>query len=128
MAGERVLAIEHNWQMRKLIRANLEALGLEVKEAVNQHHGLRSLQEGRPDLILLDLDLPDDGAAQLLRSLSLHVQAGPVPIVLLCAEPPGRGILQELQVAGCLLKPFDASSLVRQVCDLLSLSTMQGRD
>ncbi len=126
MAGERILAIEHNWRIRRLIRANLEALGLEVQEAVNQHHGLHSLEEGRPDLILLDLDLPDDGATELLRALSEQVQDRAVPIVLLCAEPPGRAILREAQVAGCLLKPFDVSTLVEQVRDLLDATTAQG--
>lgn len=128
MVGERILAIEHNWRIRKLIRANLEALGLEVVEAVDQRHGLRFLEEGRPDLVLLDLDLPDDGAAELLRALALQAQARPLPIVLLCAEPPNRRILQEAKVAGCLLKPFDASRLVRQVRELLDPPDAQGSD
>jgi CheY-like chemotaxis protein len=119
MAGQSVLAIESSWQIRKLIRANLEALGLEVREAVNQQHGLESLQKGRPDLILLDLDLPNDGALKLLRALDQHSGARPVPIVLLSAEPPARSLLIESQVAGWLLKPFDVTSLIGQVQGLL---------
>jgi DNA-binding response OmpR family regulator len=126
MAGQSVLAIEHNWRIRKLLRANLEALGLEVWEAVNQQHGLESLEKGRPDLILLDLDLPNGGAAKMLRALDHRFQARPVPIVLLCAEPPARSLLLEAQVAGWLLKPFDVASLIAQIRGLLGLDTVSG--
>jgi DNA-binding response OmpR family regulator len=125
MAGQSVLAIEHNWQIRKLLRANLEALGLEVREAVNQRHGLDSLERGRPDLILLDLDLPNNGAVKLLRDLDLRFQARPVPILLLSAEPPARSVLHGVQVAGWLLKPFDVANLIERIEGLLGPRTAQ---
>jgi DNA-binding response OmpR family regulator len=126
MAGQSVLAIEQDWRIRKLLRANLQALGLEVREAVNQQHGLESLEKGRPDLILLDLDLPNDGAIKMLHALDHRFQPRPVPIVLLSAEPPARSLLHEAQVAGWLLKPFDVSSLIAQIRDLLDLATVPG--
>jgi CheY-like chemotaxis protein len=43
MMGRCVLAIEHDWRIRKLIRANLEAVGLVVREAVSEQHGLQLL-------------------------------------------------------------------------------------
>jgi len=119
MVGRSVLAIEQDWRLRKLLRANLEALGLEVREAVNQQHGLESLEKGRPDLILLDLDLPNDGGVKMLHALDGRFQGRPVPIVLLSAEPPARAFLHDLPVAGWLLKPFDVSVLIAQVRDLL---------
>jgi DNA-binding response OmpR family regulator len=112
MVGRSVLAIEQDWRLRKLLRANLEAVGLEVREAVNQQHGLESLEQGRPDLILLDLDG--------------RFQGRPVPIVLLSAEPLARAFLHDLQVAGWLLKPFDVSVLIAQVRDLLDPSAVPG--
>ena len=72
MDGRYVLAIEHDWRMRKLIRANLEALGLRVREAVSGQHSLDLLAEGWPDLILLDLDLPETDADQLFERLRLR--------------------------------------------------------
>ena len=126
MVGQSVLAIEQDWRLRKLLRANLEPLGLEVREAMNQQHGLESLEKGRPDLILLDMDLPNDGGVKMLQALDGRFQGEPVPIVLLSAEPPARTFLHELQVAGWLLKPFDVSVLVAQVRDLLDASAAPG--
>lgn len=126
MLGQRVLAIEHNWQLRKLLRANLEALGLEVRLAMNQQHALDALKNGQPDLILLDLDLPNDGAVKLLHTIDLHFQGGLLPILLLSAEPPARSVLHGPHVAGWLLKPFDVANLIERIEDLLGPSTVQG--
>ena len=114
------MAIAHNWRLRKLIRANLEALDLNVQEAVNGRHGLECLEKSRPDLILLDLDLPDGGAQSLLHALHFRFEAKPVPIILLSAEPPARDLLREATVRGYLLKPFDVAALVARVRDLLN--------
>ena len=126
MVGQSVLAREHNWQIRKLLRANLEALGLEVRVAVNQQHGLEALKNGQPDLILLDLDLPNDGAVKLLHALDLRFQDRKLPILLLSTEPPARSLLRGSQVAGWLIKPFDVANLIEWIEDLLGPSTVQG--
>ncbi|RPI58021.1 MAG: response regulator [Chloroflexi bacterium] len=117
MAGHYVLVIEHNWHLRKLIRANLEALGFEVREAVSERHGLQRLDEGRPDLILLDLDLPS--GMDLLSALPGRYAAEPVPVILIVGEPPNRHLLQRAEVRGHLLKPFGVPGLLEQVERLL---------
>ena len=119
MAERCVLAIERNWQMRKLIRANLEPLGLEVREAVTEKHGLQRLHEGQPDLILLDLDLPDCGAWHLLDTFQRRFDGQLVPVVLMSVEPPSREAMQNEAVVGHLLKPFGVLALLDQVRSLL---------
>jgi two-component system, chemotaxis family, chemotaxis protein CheY len=113
MAQHSVLVIEHNWHLRKLIKANLEALGFEVREAVSKRHGLQRLEEGRPDLILLDLDLP--AGMDLLSALRGRYAADPVPVILIAGEPPARRLLQRAEVRGHLLKPFGVPRLLEQV-------------
>jgi DNA-binding response OmpR family regulator len=115
MAGKCVLAIEHDWRLRKLIRANLEALGLEVCEAVSEQHGLEWLRQGRVDLILLDLELPDDEALRILRALNPEPASRPTPVILISTEPPSRQLIQEGRLAGHLLKPFAIPALLDKV-------------
>jgi CheY-like chemotaxis protein len=121
MARYYVLVIEHNWHLRKLIRANLEALGFEVQDAVSERHALQRLEEGRPDLILLDLDLP--AGIDLLSALPRQYDE-PVPVLLIAGEPPDRGLLQRADVQGHLLKPFAASGLLEQVQRILSAAPL----
>jgi len=115
-----VLAIEHDWRLRRLIRANLEALGLEVREAVSEQHGLQLLGECRPDLILLDLELPELDTLRLVYTLRARLGRQPVPIIVVSGDPPGRQLLQTDDVVGYLQKPFAASVLLEQVCRALN--------
>jgi DNA-binding response OmpR family regulator len=115
MGGHYVLTIEGDWRIRKVIRVNLEAEGLTVQEAVGGPHGLQMIAERRPDLILLDLDLPDMDVWQLI-SASKAISAGrPVPIIVMCAEPPNRQFLRHGQFADYLQKPFGVAVLLQQV-------------
>ncbi len=115
-----MLAIEHDWRLRKLIRANLEPLGLEVREAVSEQHGLQLLGECRPDLILLDLELPGVDLPRLIHTLHVELDGRPVPIIVLSADPPVRQLLHTDDIAGHLQKPFAASVLLEQVCRALN--------
>jgi DNA-binding response OmpR family regulator len=110
-----MLAIEHDWRLRKLIRANLEAMGLEVQEAVSGQHGLQLLRESRPDLILLDLDLPGVDATHLLCALHTQLRGRQVPIITISADPPSREVIDQGYVASYLRKPFAAPALLEQV-------------
>jgi CheY-like chemotaxis protein len=114
MSRSRVLAIEHDWRMRKLIQANLEPLGLEVRTAVNGLHSLALLRGSKPDLILLDAELPDMQITHLLDRLQAELN-GHVPIIVLCAEPPHRGLWRDGHMVRFLVKPFAIPILLQEV-------------
>jgi len=123
-----VLAIEHDWRIRKLIRANLEAVGLQVREAVSEQHGLQMLGECRPDLILLDLELPGVDVSRLVDTLHAKLDGRPVPIIVLSADPPVRQLLHRQNVASHLQKPFAAPVLLEHVCRALNGERCAGND
>ena len=127
MEGLCVLAIECDWRIRKLIRANLEAVGLEVQEAVSGSHGLELLREHRPDLILLDFDSPAIDALHLLGVFHAQFRDEPVPIVAMCADLPDRHVLQDGQLASCLQKPFSATVLLQHVTQALDSPIPRGQ-
>jgi CheY-like chemotaxis protein len=110
-----VLAIEQDWRIRRLICANLEALGLRVQEAVSWQHGQQLLRESSPSLILLDLELWDGDTPQNLHDLDLSLGGKSIPLILMSAEPLSWSLLQQGQDLYCLLKPFSAPDLLRQV-------------
>ena len=115
MERRRILAIESDWRIRKLIRANLEAMGLEVQEAVSERHGLQWLGQKQADLILLDLELADGDVLPLLRTLHDRSGKEPVPIVVMSSEPLSRRLMACEYISGHLLKPFAVPALMEQV-------------
>lgn len=112
-----ILYIEDNPDNRLLIRRVLNAEGYTVQEASNASTALTALQSMRPDLILMDINMPDmDG-----YTLTAHIRALPnlglVPIVALTANVM-KGDRERSLEAGCdgyIQKPVDIDTLTQQI-------------
>lgn len=83
MGAARVLMIEDEPEIRRFVRMALESEGLEVFEAVNLKRGLIDAATRRPELIVLDLGLPDGDGLDFIREFRGWSQA---PIVVLSAR------------------------------------------
>ncbi|MGE5248769.1 MAG: response regulator [Bacteroidota bacterium] len=112
-----VLYVEDNPDNRSLIRRVLEAEGYVVLEAPTARSALTALERGSPDLILMDISMPDmDGYTLTARIRSMPVHAH-VPIVAVTANVM-RGDREKSLEAGCdgyIQKPIDIDDLPRQV-------------
>lgn len=115
MANHSLLVIGRDWRLRRLIRANLEVLGFQVREAADGQHGLELLRDSRPQLILLDLDLLDREERQVLADLCSAMRRQPVPVIVLGSELPARDVMQQEGVTSYLQKPFAIPALLEQV-------------
>lgn len=112
-----VLYIEDNAENRMLIRRVLEADGFRVLLAGNANEALQTLQRERPNLILMDISMPDiDG-----YSLTAQIKSMPgferLPIIALTANVM-RGEQERARQAGCdgyIQKPVDIDALTQQI-------------
>ncbi|GAP63092.1 MAG: hybrid sensor histidine kinase/response regulator [Ardenticatenia bacterium] len=115
--ARKILYVEDNPANKMLVRRVLEAQGYEVIEADDGLSGIRKAQEVRPDLILMDINLPGmDGyeAATKIKSIETLKH---VPIVALTANVM-QGDRERSLAAGCdgyLPKPIDIDQLIEQV-------------
>ena len=110
----RVLVIDDEIQMRRLLRLVLEGAGYAVTDAADGASGLREAAQARPDVILLDLGLPDaDGLAVLgqLRSWS----ATPVLILSVREDPGDKVMALDLGADDYVTKPFDSNELLARL-------------
>jgi DNA-binding response OmpR family regulator len=112
MARGRALVVESDWRMRKLVRTNLEALGLEVVEAVSTQECGAALRERPCDLVLVDADLPAGNGWNLVVWLRHTPEATDLPIIVLVPEPARNRLLRRFPRVSALVKPFSASDLV----------------
>lgn len=110
----RILHIEDDPKNRLLVRKLLNAAGHEVLEAEGGLEGIRIAAEERPDLVLVDLYIPDlDGYEVTLRLRSMKALEG-VPIVAVTAEGD-REISLAVGADGFIAKPIDATRFARLI-------------
>jgi DNA-binding response OmpR family regulator len=118
----RVLVIDDEAPIRLLCRVNLEAAGIDVSEAEDGRAGLEAAREERPDVILLDVMMPEMDGWQVFEALLQDEQTSEIPIVFLTARAELRDQARGLELGGVdyVTKPFNPLNLAPLVEDLLS--------
>jgi len=127
----RVLAIEDDEDQAEILRVELDEPGREVEVAPTRAAGERAIRENPPDLVILDLMLPDGDGRDILVELRSQPATAATPVIVLTArdEPAVRSECFALGADEVLVKPADAeivraavSSLVRRTAALRRLA------
>ena len=119
MANKTILVIEDNELNMKLVRSLLKMGKYEVLEAPDAETGMKLLNDNKPDLILMDIQLPGmDGltATQILKS------EGEIMIIALTSHAM-EGDDKKVKEAGCdgyITKPIDTRGFLQTVSDYLN--------
>jgi two-component system cell cycle response regulator DivK len=122
MAGERVLIVEDNETSMKLFRDVLAATGYRTLEAATGGQALELAVEHGPDLVLMDIQLPDIDGVEALRRLRADERTASVSVLALTAQAM-HGDRERFLAAGFdgyIAKPVDILELVdtvRRYCD-----------
>jgi two-component system KDP operon response regulator KdpE len=116
--GPRLLLIEDDDATRQTVATNLEAHGHRVHQAADGTEGLRRWDAERPDLILLDLGLPDTDGGTLIRRFRRDATT---PILVLSARGAERDKVAALEAGAddYLAKPFGLAELRARITALL---------
>jgi len=112
-----ILYVEDNFDNRVLIRRVLEAEGYEMAEASNAEDALRKIQSVRPNLILMDINMPGSDGYALTARIKATPGFASVPIVAVTANVM-RGDREKSLEAGCdgyIQKPIDIDILSQQI-------------
>ncbi len=109
-----VLIIEDEKAYIRLVRLNLEPSGFQVVEATDAESGLKALVNEEPDLILLDIGLPDIDGVTLCRQIR---DFSDVPIIMLTAREGTSNIVAGLNAGAddYITKPFSAQELLARI-------------
>jgi len=120
-AAPKVLLIEDEKQIRRFVRAALEEEGCQVIEAETMAQGLIEAGSRKPDLLVLDLGLPDGNGVDLIRDLRGWSD---VPILILSARSQENDKIDALDAGAddYLTKPFAVGELRARVRALLRRS------
>ncbi len=120
-----VLHIEDNVDNRMLVRRILQAYGYLVDEAKNAAQARERIRSRRPDLILMDINMPDVDGYTLTNEIKSMPQYHDIPIVAITANVM-KGDRERTLDAGCddyIEKPIDIDRFIEQVEKYLGSST-----
>jgi two-component system, OmpR family, KDP operon response regulator KdpE len=111
----RILAVDDEPAIRKLLQTGLSIQGYDVVPAADGKAAIASLASDPPDLILLDLGLPDIQGQELLRQLSQ--KASTIPVVVVSSRTDESGIVEALDLGAddYVTKPFNMNELVARI-------------
>ena len=122
MTGERILVVEDNELNMKLFRDVLVATGYRTLEATSGGEAVELATEHAPDLVLMDIQLPDLGGVQALGRLRANDRTAAIPVLALTAQAMDGDRERFLAAGfdGYLSKPVNVRELIDTVrlhCD-----------
>jgi len=112
-SSRHVLLVEDDGSLCRVVTRNLSSRGVDVRTATTVSDALRAIAESRPDLIVLDINLPDRSGWELLRVL--HSRGIDIPTIVISAARCAPERLAEFQPLAYLPKPFPLDALLRLV-------------
>jgi CheY-like chemotaxis protein len=121
---DKILIIEDEANIRKLIAVNLKARGYQVIEAEDAQQGLARLLDASPSVLLLDIKLPDMSGWEVLQIIQNDPAYSPIPVIVITASlgntNPNDVIQENKNLRKVLKKPISIEELTREVREVLS--------
>jgi len=127
---QRVLIVDDDPDIQKLVGYNLTQAGFEIAGAASGRKALESVQKQPPDIIVLDIMLPDIDGMEVCRTLRQRDGSRRIPIIMLTArgEEIDRVIGFELGADDYVAKPFSPRELVLRIKSILRRMKEQRSD
>ncbi len=115
------MVVEDDQAISSLLKRNLEDENTRVVEAATGLDCIRTLNDARIDLILLDLKLPDFNGWGILSLLRWTETLRHIPVIIVSVEPPDAAIIEQLGPSDYVQKPFDMRELVARVRKVMDM-------
>lgn len=111
---KKILTCDDEKNIVRLIQVNLERQGFDVVTAYNGRECLERVAEDRPDLIVLDLMMPEMTGFEVLEKLKANPDTEDIPVIMLTARTQDQDVLRGWQagVECYLTKPFNPIELI----------------
>ncbi len=121
MEKPKILVIDDEPDFQDIIRQALEPEGYELLQALEGTSGLEMLRRERPDLVVLDLNLPGMDGYAVCREIRADDEFADLPIVMITIRGRDAEIIQGLECGAddYLPKPFKARELANRIRNLL---------
>lgn len=123
--GKQILVIDDTASIRTFLRISLQAHGAVFHEAASAAEGLAIFAKVKPDLIVLDISLPDKGGLEILADLKADTEGGSSPKIVILSVNKEQSTKDKAFFLGAdayLTKPFLMEELVELLEQKLGIS------
>ncbi|MEH1841468.1 MAG: response regulator [Nostoc sp.] len=122
MHTKRILIIDDEETIQTVVQFGIKmAAGWEVFTASSGFEGIQTAQTKKPDVILLDVMMPDMDGITTFKELQSHSETEKIPVILLTAkaQTAEKRQFNDLGVSGVITKPFNSLNLPEQISRIL---------
>ena len=122
VAKPRILVVEDDPDLRRILKLQLESRGFEIVQAENGAEGFKAIQAALPHCVILDLMMPVMDGFGFLKRVRSIMSTKDVPILILTASEDERNKVRgfQYQANAYMSKPYDLEKLTEQVESLLA--------
>ena len=114
MASKKILAVDDERHIVRLIQVNLERAGYQVVTAFDGPEALKKVETDKPDLVVLDVMMPKMDGFEVLKRLQANPETRDIPIIMLTAKAQDTDVFRGWAsgVSAYLTKPFNPLELL----------------
>lgn len=129
-SGRKILVIDDEPGIIEIVEANLEGDGFEVISASNGKEGLEKIKSEKPELVLLDVMMPEMDGWEVLRRVEQDPETAGMPIIMLTAKAADEDYIHGLEEGAIeyVTKPFYPQELVNRIKITLMVLNPRMRD
>lgn len=123
LTDKKIVAIDDTHSILNFLRISLESIGMKFYGAMTASGGLAMCETHQPDLIVLDLGLPDKEGFDILPRLSSLNKERKIPIIVLTVRnsQEDKDKAAELGASDYITKPFEMSRLLEVICHQMGI-------
>lgn len=126
MGAPKVLLVEDNPSVRELLRVLLEGEGYEIVEAKDGLDGLLKAEFTKPDLMILDLMMPDVDGERVLTQLRTDPELSRIPVIVVSGKYEALDRLKDaIGDDNVFAKPFEPTRLLDRVGELIGFPELE---
>ncbi len=119
----KLLAVDDSRTARLIVARAGDVLGFELVEAANGRQGLEVARKERPDLILLDWNMPEMDGLQMLQALKADPDLASIPVTMVTTEAERHKVVEAIKTGArnYLTKPYTQEQLVAKILEALGM-------
>jgi len=118
---KKILIVDDDEEFAKLISLELKSKGYNVILAPNGEEGFKKLKSEKPDLVLLDIKMPEMDGFTFVREMKYDWEVKRIPVMILTGFEPMRDLFKMEGIAGYFVKWSDKPALIKAIEEIFRL-------